>query len=136
MSLPNILTIDPLQALGTALVGYLVAKDILGETGQPAQLAKAQQIASFTGALMEVNSGQTTGIADLQNAIQNLVASVKDQAAALVLNQVLATLSTQLAALESTVIGKIAGAGANLVLTQINAVANYYVQQLSAAPAA
>jgi hypothetical protein len=130
--LPTILTADPIQALGTALLQYLVARDILSQSGVPAQLAKAKAIAGFTGALIEVNSGQAAGVADLQTAITNLVSTVKDPAAALVLNEVLATLGTQLTALESTVIGKIEGVTGNLILTQINAVAAYYVQQLSA----
>lgn len=134
--LPNIATVDPLQALGTALIGFLVGKDIESEATPTAQLAKAQAIAGLSGALMEVNSGQASGIADLQTAINNLVATVKDPAGALVLNELLATMSTQLAALESTVIGKLSGVTANLILTQINAVANYYVQQLTAAQAA
>ena len=133
---PNILTTDPLQALGTALVGFLVGKYIESEATPAAQLAKAQQIAGFTQALMEVNSDQATGVADLQTAIQNLVKSVTDPAASLVLNELLATLSTQLAALENTIIGKISGATANLLIGQINAVANYYVQQLTPAAAA
>jgi hypothetical protein len=132
---PTAPTLDPIQALGNALVGFLVAKDILSESGVPAQLAKAKELADLSGALMEVNSGQAAGVADLQTAIQNLVASIKNPAEALALNEVLATLSTQLAALESTVIGKLQGAVANVVLGQVNAVANYYVQTLGAAPA-
>jgi hypothetical protein len=133
---PTTPTLDPIQALGNALVGFLVAKDILSESGVPAQLAKAKELADLSGALMEVNSGQAAGVADLQTAIQNLVASIKNPAEALALNEVLATLSTQLAALESTVIGKLQGAVANVVLGQVNAVANYYVQTLGAAPVA
>lgn len=132
---PVIPTVDPIEALGAALVGFLVAKDILSENGVPAQLAKAEALVSFTSALMEVNTGQAAGVADLQTAIANLVKTISDPAEALALNELLATLGTQIAALESTVIGKLQGAVGDLILTQINGVAAYYVQTLSTAPA-
>jgi hypothetical protein len=134
--IPIIPTVDPLQALGVGLLQYIVAHDILDQVGVPAQLAKAQAIASFTSALIEVNTGQAAGVADLQTAIANLVKTVSDPAAQLVLNELLTTFAAQLEALESTIIGKITGVEGNLILTQINGVANYYVQQLSAASAA
>ena len=133
--IPVIPTVDPLLALGSGLLQYIVAKDILSQNGVPAQLAKAQAIASFTSALIEVNSGEAAGVSDLQTAIQNLVKTVSDPAAQLVLNELLATFAAQLEALESTIIGKIEGVNGNLILTQINGVANYYVQQLQTTPA-
>jgi hypothetical protein len=131
--LPVLPTVDPLLALGAGLLQYIVAKDILGQSGVPAQLARAKAIAGFTGALIEVNTGEASGVTDLQTAIQNLLATVKDPAAALVLNELLATFATQLAALESTIIGKLTAVNGDLILTQIDAVATYYVQQLSTA---
>jgi len=131
--LPTIPTADPLLALGAGLIQYVVAKDITGQPTPAAQLARAQAIESFTGALIEVNSGEAAGVADLQTAIQNLVATVKDPAAQLVLNELLATFATQLAALEGTIIGKLEGVTGNLLLTQINGVAAYYMAQLTPA---
>jgi len=129
--LPVLSTADPIAALGAALVGFLVAKDILSENGVPAQLQKAQNLVNFTNALEEIEANQPAGVADLQTAIANLVATVKDPALAPVLNQVLASVSTQLAALESTVIGKLASLPINEIVKQINNVAAWYVTKLS-----
>ncbi|MGH8266276.1 MAG: hypothetical protein ACRETS_03055 [Steroidobacteraceae bacterium] len=140
MSTPNpiplVQTGDPIQAFASAVIAYLTAKDILSENGVPAQLAKAKSIAAITGALIELNTGGATGLADLQTALANLVSSVKDPAGAMLINELLATLSTQIAVLEQTILGKLAGALNNVVVAQIHAVATYYVTSLSAVPVA
>lgn len=133
---PVIPSIDPLQALASGLIQYITAKDILGQSGVPAQLARAKAIAGFTEALEEINTGSASGVADLQTALANLVATIKDPAAQIIVNELLATFAAQLSAVEGTLIGKLEGATGGLILSQIDAVATYYVQQLSAAPAA
>lgn len=135
--LPPVLTKDPLVALGAALLGFLVSKYILSAATPDAQLKKAQLLLSITTALEELNAGDAAGVKDLQTAVNNLLQNIKDPSAALVLNELLAVVDTELAALESTVIGKLGGITANLVLTQVAAVAQYYVTQLTpAAPSA
>ena len=66
--------------------------------------------------------------------MQNWVATLtKDPAAQLAWNELAATVTTGLAALESTIIGKLTGATANVFITQAAAVCQYYVTTLSAA---
>jgi hypothetical protein len=127
---------DPIEAVGEAVLAFLIGKYILDASGQPAQLARAQQLLKIASALVEVNSNQAAGITDLQTALQNFVETIKDQALQLALNDLLATVSTQLAALEGTIIGKLAGATANVFITQVASVAQYYVTQLTTAAAA
>lgn len=131
---PVVLSQDPVVALGAALLAFLVSKYILSAATPAEQLAKAQLLLNIDTALEELNSGSPAGVKDLQTAVSNLVAQVKDPSAALALNELLAVLDTELAALESTVIGKLSGVTANLILSQVAAVAQYYVTQLTPAP--
>lgn len=127
----NTPVIDPVQALGSALVTFLTAKYI-EEAGNPAaELAKAQSLLSVAQALEEVNSGNLAGVAALQTALQNLINTVKDPAGALALNEVFAVLATQMQALTGTLLGKLNGLAANLIIQQVASTAQYYVNALS-----
>ena len=134
MNVPVIptLTVPPIEAAGEAILALLIGRYI-ESSGTPAQqLAKAQQLLSFDVALEEINAGSATGIADLQTAVQNWIAAqVKDPAAQLAWNELAATVTTGLAALESTIIGKLEGATANVFITQAAAVCQYYVTALT-----
>jgi hypothetical protein len=128
---------DPLQALATAVIGFIVGKYIESAGAVANQLARAQSLLKIASALIEVNSGNTTqGVTDLQTAVSNLVATVKDPAGALALNELLAVADTQIGILANTFIGKLQGLTANLIVTQIAAVAQYYVQSLTPTAAA
>ena len=136
MNVPVIptLTVPPIEAAGEAILALLIGRYI-ESSGTPAQqLAKAQQLLNFDVALEEINAGSATGIADLQTAVQNWIAAqIKDPAAQLAWNELAATVTTGLAALESTIIGKLEGATANVFITQAAAVCQYYVTNLSTA---
>ena len=110
MNVPVIptLTVPPIEAAGEAILALLIGRYI-ESSGTPAQqLAKAQQLLGFDVALEEINAGNTAGVADLQTAVQNWVATLtKDPAAQLAWNELAATVTTGLAALESTIIGKL-----------------------------
>ncbi len=129
-----VLTVPPIEAAGEAILALLIGRYIESSGTAAQQLAKAQQLLGFDVALEEINAGNTAGVADLQTAVQNWVATLtKDPAAQLAWNELAATVTTGLAALESTIIGKLTGATANVFITQAAAVCQYYVTTLSAA---
>lgn len=133
MSTPNPISLDPVVLLGSAFITFLTGKYIESAGSAPAQqLAKAQMLLTITKALEEVNGGNLAGLSALQTAVQNLVNTIKDPAASMALNELMAILGTELAQIASgSLIGKLSGMAANLIVTQIATTAQAYVTALS-----
>lgn len=130
--------VDPLVLLGSAAITFLTGKYIESAGSAPgAQLAKAQALLAISEAIEEMNAGQASGVQALQTAISNLVNNVKDPAAQMALNELLAVVDTELGQLAGgTLLGKLQGMAMNLIVTQIVQTAQAYVNALTPPPAA
>lgn len=127
------------------LVDILTGKVIeAGTHGDSAKiLARAQELVAINAALIQINSGDATGIAALQAAITPTALSPGE---ALALNSLFAAVANQLALLSniegSTLIGQAATAILDSIIQTANGVAQAYVKkyqsagEASAAPAA
>lgn len=121
------------------LVDIITGKVIeAGTSGDAAKInARAQELVAINGAILAINSGDATGLAKLQAALNTVALSPGE---ALALQSLLAAVSNQLALLStiagSTLVGEAATEVLDVVLTAANTVAQAYIAKYPAAAAA
>lgn len=124
-----------IQLLEQSVVTLVVGEIIEQASGGAAQLSKAQNILEVAQGLMAINSGTSTGLANLQTAFLSLIKTVSDPAIQLVFNGLFAALLTKIQAYEAagSLLGQVGSIVANDFLSYVAAAAQTYVNKLTPA---